>query len=139
MDEGEYQGFSGGLPAMKDPSTEIKENYDNLKTQCAYRMAERVDRASVAVSPAVLVRVDGIPTDEVTLSNEPKSWRKLLSEDLRSFKRRDPDSDGKKKIQPKAQQKIQLNGRSPDSGDAFIMREFFELTPKRQNTEIFFF
>lgn len=139
VDEGEYQGFSGGLPAMKDPSTEIKENYDNLKTQCAYRMAERVDRASVAVSPAVVVRVDGIPTDEVTLGNEPKSWRKLLSEDLRSFKRRDPDSDGKKKIQPKAQQKIQLNGRSPDSGDAFIMREFFELQPTQKNTEIFFF
>lgn len=137
VDEGDYVGFSGGSPAVKDPATEIRENYANLKTQCTYRIAERVTNAEIAVN--AMVFVDGIATDEVTANGNTKTWRKLLSEDLRSFKRKDPDRDGKRQILPKTEQKNILGGRSPDSGDAFIMREWFELQESPKNTEIFFF
>jgi len=40
VDEGGYQGFSGGGSVLLMPGSRIKENYANLKTQCWYHFAE---------------------------------------------------------------------------------------------------
>lgn len=136
VDEGGYTGFSGGASAMTDPVTGIRENYSNLKTQCAYRISERVTKNEVAIDAEIWV--DGREDDEVKVGTVVKTWRKLLSEDLRSFKRRERDNDGKQQIITKTEQKNILGGRSPDSGDAFIMREYFELRTQDENNEIFF-
>lgn len=130
VDEGGYEWFSGGTPAKN------KENYANLKTQCAYRMSERVAKNEVAIDAEIFVNYS--QNDDVKVGNVVKTWRKLLSEDLRSFKRRERDNDGKQQIITKTEQKNILGGRSPDSGDAFIMREYFELREKDENNEIFF-
>lgn len=130
VDEGGYVGFSGNASVMEDPDTGIKENYANLKTQCWYRMADRVNAAQVSVTTENII-VDGVPSKTVKVGTKIYRVEDLLKEDLRSFKKDDPDSEGKKKMNTKEQQKSILGGRSPDCGDAFMMREFFELRPKK--------
>lgn len=50
----------------------------------------------------------------------------MVIEDLEHMKRKDADKDGKLKIVGKEEVKESL-GRSPDFGDALMMRMFFEL------------
>jgi len=86
-----------------------KENYDNLKSQCAFRMSARMVRGEVFVYPEAA----GIEWDRI-------------AEELAQWKRLKPDSDGKLRLVPKSTMKAAL-GRSPDDGDNFIMREMLEL------------
>jgi hypothetical protein len=51
----------------------------------------------------------------------------LLRADLKSAKRAPSDAEKRKAYNGKDEQKALLSGRSPDFGDAFMMREFFEL------------
>lgn len=126
VDEGGYIGFSGGKAALKDPKTGILENYSSLKTQCAYRFSNRVNDSTVAISLNDIF-VDGVPATEVRIGKNMVSVQKLITEDLRAIKRKNPDSDGKKQMNSKEEQKNILGGRSPDCGDAIWMREYFEL------------
>jgi phage terminase large subunit len=86
-----------------------KENYDNLKSQCAFRMAARMVRGEVFVYPDAA----------------GANWDKI-AEELAQWKRLNPDSDGKLRLIPKSTMKSAL-GRSPDDGDNFLMREMLEL------------
>lgn len=97
---------NGGRPLLKDGK---QENYDNLKTQCYYHLAEKMNNAEIYISAA-------LPNDLCT----------ELIEELEQVKRRDMDSDGKLKIVSKEQMKAAL-GRSPDLADCLMMRMFFEL------------
>lgn len=124
-----YIGFQGGHPALEDPVTKLKENYSNLKTQCAYRFSERINRGEVAYSLSDVI-VNGKATDQVKIGNKIFSVKKLIKEDWRCFKREKPDMEGKKKMNIKEQQKSILGGRSPDFGDSGYMREYFELKPR---------
>jgi len=133
-DGGGYVGFSGGWSVMTDPVSGIKEAYSNLKTQCAYRMADRVNSWKISIDESQIY-VDWYNTDEVIIEWKPYQVRKLIIDDLRSFKKKNADSDGKKQMIPKQEQKNILK-RSPDFGDAFIMREWFEFIERPQNDEI---
>lgn len=124
VDEGGYKGFSGGSAAAG-------ENYRNLKTQCAYRFASEVNLRSVSLQ-GVQIYVDGRPAEEVPVGKESRSVRDLIRDDLRSFRRKDPDDEGRKKMNAKEEQKNMLGGRSPDFGDALAMRSWFDLFPSRQ-------
>lgn len=130
VDVGNYKPFSANDAVLPDPATRIKENFDMLKTQCAYRIAEKVNRGQVAVDPQVEIYVDGVRTDKIKIGSKIIPVKKLLTDDLRTFRRADDPADAKKKIEPKDTQKAALGGRSPDLGDAFIMREWFELRPR---------
>jgi phage terminase large subunit len=92
-----------------------KENYDNLKSQCAFRMAARMVRGEVFVYP------EAAGTE----------WDRI-AEELAQWKRLKPDSDGKLRLVPKTTMKAAL-GRSPDDGDNFIMREMLELSAPNYN------
>lgn len=131
---GMYIGFSWGSSALEDPTTKVKEAYANLKTQCAYRMAERVNSGKVAVNEPIIY-VDGELSSEVFIDGKLVDVRKLISEDLRSFKKKNQDREWKKQMIPKEEQKNILK-RSPDFGDTFIMREVFEFTERQHNEEI---
>ena len=52
--------------------------------------------------------------------------RKLIIEDLEQIKRKDADKDGKLAVTPKEDIKENI-GRSPDFGDALMMRMLFEV------------
>lgn len=136
-DGGIYMWFSGWAWCLQDPKTGIIENYANLKTQCAYRISERVNAWKIAISDAVIY-VDWEACSEVMIDGKMVEVRKLIAQDLRSFKKKDPDREGKKQMIPKLEQKNILK-RSPDFGDAFIEREWFEFQEIQNNTEVFVF
>lgn len=121
-----YVPFTANGPVLEDPDTGIKENYVNLKTQCAYRMAKRINNGEVQID-LDNVYVDGVKVNYVTIGKDKTPVRKLIEDDMRSFKKDKMDMDKKRQMIPKKKQKSILNGRSPDCGDTIIMREYFEL------------
>ena len=89
------------------------EEYGTLKDQCAYHLAERINQGGYSFQ--VLAGTD---------------YEAMLIEEIEQLKRRDPDSDGKKRIVRKEQEKEAL-GRSPDLRDMVMIREVFELDISR--------
>lgn len=129
---GGYVGFSGGAHAKADPETGIVENYENFKTQCFYRMAEKVNAGLVGLainSETVIVversgrRMLGL---KIKLGNEVESVVDVIKRHLKAIKKKNVDKEGKKRINTKEEQKIILNGESPDFADTLMMREAFE-------------
>jgi hypothetical protein len=55
----------------------------------------------------------------------------LIIEELEQVKQKDMDKDVKKSVVPKEKVK-ELLGRSPDFSDTLMMRQYFELKPKRR-------
>lgn len=109
-------GFTGDAsPFGKIGETEVKENYQNLKTQCVYYLAEQARERRIRVS------------------EENLDTREKIAQDLAQFKRRDAEiGEGKLKIAKKEDMKAAL-GRSPDCGDTLMMRSYFDLR-KREGT-----
>ena len=113
------KGFVNNSRALPAPNTNqkdangkpIAENYENLKAQCYYRMAERINK------------------NEYYLTYSNDKVREWVIQELEQVKQKKLDSDLKKGILPKDQVK-ELIGRSPDFADAIMMREWFELVPK---------
>lgn len=102
------KGFVANHRPFENPVTHEPENFDNLKSQCAYLLADKVNARLVAVT------------------NDKEPERQQLIEELEQIKSRDGDKDGKRKIIPKDDVKRNIK-RSPDYGDCFIMRMFFEI------------
>lgn len=140
VDFGDYRGFHGGHAAMKDQKVaeerRLPENYKNLKTQCYYRYAARINRAGVTYTViADNVMIFETPGKGVLgrkISLKGKIWDviDLIKDDFRAIRRAEVEKDGsifKKCINSKEEQKIILNGRSPDFADAGSIREAFEL------------
>lgn len=90
----------------------IRENYDNLKSQCSFRMADRINK------------------NGIYLTCEEDDMKDLIIEEMEQVKQKELDSDLKKGVVPKKIVKEKL-GRSPDFWETIMMREWFELTPKR--------
>lgn len=100
------------IKPQKDDKGNIKaENYDNLKSQCSYRMSDRINNSGIYIEDA----------DPAT--------KEMVIEEMEQVKQKDVDSEGKRAIMPKELVKEAL-GRSPDYWDAIMMREWFELKPK---------
>lgn len=88
-----------------------EENYNNLKSQCYYKLAEAIMRDEIYIS------------DEITTTQKEN-----IIIDLEQVKS-DNSDDGKLKIISKSKVK-ELIGRSPDYSDALMMRMVFTLLPK---------
>jgi hypothetical protein len=104
------------LPSPSNPIRDVRgaiqpENFDNLKSQCYYKLADRVN------SNGIYLTYD---------DDRVKEW---IVQELEQVKQKKLDSDMKKGVIPKDQVK-ELIGRSPDFADALMMREAFELMPK---------
>lgn len=111
------KGFTNNARALPAPNgqrdakgNEIIENFDNLKSQCYFRLAERINKNGIYLE---------CETDEI------KNW---VIEELEQVKQKLLDSDMKKGVIPKDKVKEVL-GRSPDFADTIMMREYFELKP----------
>lgn len=127
---GKYKGFSGGSKPLKDPKTRILENYENLKTQCYYRMANRVNNGCVSISVSnETVVVDGVFGKKMKLKGKLQDVQNLIIQDLRVIKPQPPDKYKNLRINPKDGENGQkvLLGRSPDFADTLMMREYQEL------------
>jgi phage terminase large subunit len=85
-----------------------KENYQNLKSQCTYLMADYINNHKIAIK-----NIEQIVKD-------------LIIAELEQIKSKDSDKDGKRKIIGKEEIKEVL-GHSPDYADNIMMRMWFEL------------
>jgi hypothetical protein len=128
---GEYNGFHNGAtplpnPLAKGENSKKPENYKDLKNQCYYRIADRVNSNGISINLDNII-IDGERKSEVTIGKKTYDIKKLIIADLQAIKKKNPDADGKKQINSKEEQKNILGGRSPDFGDTFAMREWFEI------------
>lgn len=96
-----------------------KKNYANLKTQCYFALAERVNNSGLYVAC------------------EDPAVREMIVQELEQVKQDKIDQDGKIYIVSKDQVKERL-GRSPDYSDALMMREYFELNRDGMNPFVTF-
>jgi phage terminase large subunit len=103
------KGFVNGSRALND------ENYNNLKSQCSYKIAQKIVNREVG---------------EICDNAEVKS---VTSEEMEQVKQKDIDKDGKVALVGKDIVK-QMIGRSPDEWDSIMMRYYFELAH-----QVFFF
>lgn len=137
---GNYEGFHGGAKALADPETGEVENYQNLKTQCFYRMAKRVnakeihleinqqtcqifDDTSIKTKDGKMICHIGL---DISVKGRVQNIRELIKADLRAIKREKIDYERKFTINTKEVQK-EILGRSPDFADTLMMREYFVL------------
>lgn len=106
-----YKGFVNNSKPLPNPETKKDENYNHLKSQCYFRLADRINKGGVYIS---------CNSSEI---------REGIIQELEQVKQYKMDKDGKRMVMPKDKVK-ELIGRSPDFSDALMMREWFELTPK---------
>lgn len=116
-----------------------KVNYKNLKAQCSYKLADKINNHQISIK--------GNPYFENGMQRfQPvfdETSKQELIEELGWIKSKDADKDGKRAIVPKEEVKEHL-GRSPDLSDMMMMRMLFEVQkvssgvatvfyPQRQN------
>lgn len=89
------------------------ENYANLKSQCYFKMAEKINMNEMHFAAEIQT-----------------SQRERLIADLEQVKQANMDKDTKKAVLSKDKVK-ELLGRSPDFSDALMMRMYFTLQQKR--------
>ena len=85
-----------------------KENYQNIKTQCYYKLADMINKGQI-----------GIETNDITQKNH-------IIEELEQIRSKDMDKDNKLQIIQKDAVKG-IIGRSPDYSDAMMMRMYYEI------------
>lgn len=108
-------GVGGGvvdyLPGSYDFVNNSKplknENYQNLKTQCYYKLAEKIN------------------SGEIEVFNYNLDIKDKLTQELQLVRKKNIDKDGKLQIISKEEIK-EMIGRSPDYSDAMMMRMVFE-------------
>jgi phage terminase large subunit len=109
-----YKGFVNNSKALPNPERYgVDENYNHLKSQCYFRLADRINKG------------------QVYLNCDDSQMRSDIIQELEQVKQHNMDKDAKKQILPKDKVK-ELIGRSPDYSDAIMMREYFELKPRPQ-------
>jgi hypothetical protein len=96
------RGFVNNSKPLKN------ENYQNLKTQCYYKLADLINKGQI-----------GISCSDVNVKNS-------IIEECEQVRTKDADKDNKLQIIPKDTVKAIL-GRSPDYSDALAMRMFYEI------------
>lgn len=108
-------GFVNNSSPLPNPDNKESENYNNLKSQCYFKLAELVNKNQIFIS-----------------NSENKEF---IIQELELVKQHNMDKDGKKQILPKDHVK-DLLGRSPDFSDMIMMRMWFAYRKKK---EVFFF
>lgn len=105
---------------VNNSTAKNKENFDNLKSQCYFKLAEMVNKSEIYIEKNVM--------DIEDIAD--------LIEELEQVKQKDMDKDGKKRVVPKDKVK-ELLGRSPDFSDALMMRMLFEVSDESPILDFF--
>ena len=114
------RGFTANSSPLEEQGRSVSaekphKSFSNLKTQCAYYLAEKINNRQMAVK-----------TDNENI----RAW---LTEDLEQIREDHVDADDKKrKLVSKEEIKTTL-GRSPDFGDTMVMRAFFAFQKPRES------
>jgi len=114
VDQVGCKGFVNGGKPKYDKNDKYKgRNFNNLKSQCAFKLAD-------------IINSDGL---FINLDIEEK-YKDEIKEELEQLKK-EPQDDKKQKLISKDKIKDNI-GRSPDWMDTFIMRAYFEIMPTRK-------
>lgn len=105
------KGFINGSKALPEERKQVE--YRNLKSQCYFHLAEKINNA------------------EIFITKPFTSISEKIIEELEQVKRDKVDQDGKLSVLPKEKVK-EILGRSPDFADALMMRMFFSIEHKPQ-------
>lgn len=114
-----FRGFIANSTCLDNPDTEEPENYANLKAQCTYVLAKKINNHKMSIDIAPEQFVSEVP--EITY----QVFIEMLNQELAQIKSKDIDKDGKLKIISK-EDMIEKLGRSPDFSDTAMMRSRFE-------------
>jgi hypothetical protein len=104
-------GFVNNSRPLPNPKTHEDENYNNLKSQCYFRLAERINKNGLYID-----------CEDVNI-------KQMIIQELEQVKQFNMDKDGKRQVMPKDKVK-EVIGRSPDFSDTLMMREWFDLKPR---------
>lgn len=113
--------------AKKDPNK--KANYKNLKTQCFYILADKVNFSEISFEDCEFF-VDGKPSQYIATKKGTMKIKELMRKELRAIRRKNPDRDQKKQINSKEEQKNILGGISPDFADTIMIRGLPLIKPR---------
>lgn len=119
------RGFVANSSPLDNPLSKLPENYANLKAQCSYKLAEKINKHEFAVKiepGQFLSEVPGL-TQRV--------WEEMFAEELEYIKSKNIDRDTKLRIIDKEEVKENL-GRSPDFADTAMMRALLEYPNKNK-------
>lgn len=104
-------GFVNNSSPLPHPESGVDEPYENLQSQCAYKLAELINARKVLIDDCV--DMDPDTKDRITVELEQiQTWKM-------------DDDRAKIRIKPKSEVKADI-GRSPDYRDALLMRMYFE-------------
>ena len=110
---GAIPDFIRGIKSFVNNSKALNnENYRNLKSQCYYDFADKVNKGLVYIA------------------NDNKEIKQSIISEFELVKQYDIDKDSKLAITPKDKIKGLL-GRSPDLADALIMRSYFSFNKNK--------
>lgn len=99
--------FPGSVEFLNNGRVENGENYENLKAQCYFKLAEKINQAEIYFKKPV----------------KDKKEEEMIIEEMEQIKERDPDKDGKMRLIRKEDVKSRI-GRSPDFTDMMAMRMY---------------
>lgn len=102
--------LKGAIPFVNNGKVIGKDNYANIKSQCAFLLAQMINNNEIYF--------------ECTIS------KKEMMAELECLRSYDSDSGGRLRILPKKKIK-EIIGHSPDRLDVLIMRMVLEIKPKR--------
>lgn len=101
-------GFVNNSRPLPNPETSLEEEYNNLQSQCGFKLAEKINDREVLFA----AEIDEDTKDDIIIELEQlQTWK--------------VDNDTGLRLKPKAEIKIDI-GRSPDWRDALLMRAYFE-------------
>ena len=106
---------------MEAVASKFKHMYDNIKSQCAYKFAERTQQTGWSIEPTLLQRKYKIGNNTRTLYDILQNERKCIKQDMSK-------ADKGWCLIHKEQMKLRsVVGHSPDFVEALFMREVFDL------------
>jgi phage terminase large subunit len=120
------KGFVNNSSALPNPDAPYenydkshnppKENYRNLRSQCYYRLSDRVNNRGIYIRC------------------ESEDVKEMIIEELEQVKKKDADNDETKLQVVSREEMVQALGRSPDYASGIMIREGLELVTE----EVFF-
>ncbi len=115
--------FPKAVPFNNQEAVALKDKhlYDNKKSQCAYKFAERTQQGGWSIEPTLLTRKYKIGKDAKTLYDILQTERKCVKQDMSK------EDKGWCLIHKEQMKHKSVVGHSPDFFEALFMREIFDI------------
>lgn len=115
--------FPRAVPFNNQEAVALKDKhlYDNKKSQCAYKFAERTQQANWSIEPSLLKRKYKIGKETRTLYDILQLERKCVKQDMSK------EDKGWCLIHKEQMKNKAVVGHSPDFFEALFMREIFDI------------